>query len=90
MMGRLVGLARQHAIGFVALSVALGGTSYAVTTKKLVGRDGRVNACVKTKTGTARLVVEGARCRKGEQRVTWSQRGLPALRTSRTPTRAQG
>ncbi len=68
---------RQHAVGLVALFVALGGTSYAVAGKRVfVGSGGEVRACVRSATGSVRLVVKTAKCRRGEQSVTWNQRGV--------------
>jgi hypothetical protein len=65
----------NNAVGLIALVVALGGTSYAVTSKRFVGADGKVNACARAKGGAVRLVRGSAKCRRGEQRVSWSQKG---------------
>jgi hypothetical protein len=46
----------------------------------LVGKDGRVYACYKTKgkaKGTVRLVAKKAHCRKGEHKVSWKGTGTP-------------
>lgn len=75
MRAGLIAYLQRHAVGLLALFVALGGTSYAVTSKRFVGRDGRVSVCVQKQTGTLRMVVAGKRCRRGEQRVSWNQRG---------------
>jgi hypothetical protein len=65
----------NNAVGVVALVVALGGTSYAVTAKRFVGRDGQVHACAKNRGGAVRLVRGSGKCRSGEQKVSWSQVG---------------
>jgi hypothetical protein len=65
----------NNAVGVVALVVALGGTSYAVTAKRFVGKDGKVHACAKNKGGAVRLVRGSSKCRSGEQKVSWSQVG---------------
>jgi hypothetical protein len=65
----------NNAVGVVALVVALGGTSYAVTAKRFVGKDGKVHACAKNKGGAVRLVRGSSKCRSGEQNVSWSQVG---------------
>jgi len=65
----------NNAVGLVALVVALGGTSYAVTSKRFVGTDGTVHACAKNRGGAVRLVHGNGKCRRGEQKVAWSQTG---------------
>lgn len=57
----------------IALFVALGGGAIAATS--FVGRDGKVSACVKSRTGSVRLVSSNRKCRKGERKVTWNQKG---------------
>jgi hypothetical protein len=63
-------------LGLLALFVALGGTGYAVVSS-IPDSKGVFHACVKTKSGTLRLVAAKAKCRKGEKRVRWSQTGPP-------------
>jgi hypothetical protein len=46
----------------------------------LVGKDGRVYACYKTKgkaKGSVRLVAKKGHCRKGEKKVSWKATGTP-------------
>jgi hypothetical protein len=74
-MSRLRQFVFNNAVGLLALVVALGGTSYAVTAKRFVGNDGQVHACAKNKGGAVRLVRGKAKCRRGEQKVAWSQTG---------------
>jgi hypothetical protein len=75
MQQRLAGFTRRHGVGLLALFVALGGTSYAVTTSKFTSTNGTITACAKKRTGTVRLVASGKKCRASEQRVSWNQRG---------------
>ena len=44
------------------------------------GGSNPVNACVKSKTGSARVVSAGAKCRRGEKRLTWNVRGAQGAR----------
>jgi hypothetical protein len=68
--------AERNAIGLLALFVALGGSSYALTaTPRSTRVDGRVHACVKTKTGIPRIVRQGSRCPRGSAALTWSKAG---------------
>jgi hypothetical protein len=63
-------LAAAALCGAVLVGQAAGG--------KLVGKDGRVYACYKTKgkrKGAVRLVAKKAKCHKGEKKVSWSVRG---------------
>jgi hypothetical protein len=77
MSGRLAYLAGRGVVSGVALCLAVGSFSYARTTNPLVSGDGKVTACVRTKTGKLRLVAQDQECRKSEERVTWSQQGQP-------------
>ena len=62
----------------LALVVALGGGAYAATS--LTAADGTIKGCVvkrgKTK-GAVRVVAPKARCRRGEQTITWNKTGGP-------------
>jgi hypothetical protein len=62
---------KRHAVGYLALFVALGGVSYA----KLVAPNGTVRGCVKTKTGALRVVKPTAKCVRGEKVISWNRRG---------------
>jgi hypothetical protein len=68
---------RSNAVGYLALVVALGGTS-AIAATTLVGPDGQVNGCVKKAgkgKGTLRVVPPGRRCKRSERAIAFSQRG---------------
>jgi hypothetical protein len=75
MTRRLAVLAGRGVMSRVALGVAVGSVSYALTTNQFVSGDGQMTACVRTKTGKLRLVAQDKDCRKGEERVTWNQQG---------------
>jgi hypothetical protein len=77
MLGRAGAYGRRHAVAFLALFVALGGTSYAVTQGGVVGSGGQINACVLKGSGVVRLVSPSESCRGSEQPVSWNQTGLP-------------
>ena len=74
-MSRVRQFVFNNAVGLLALVVALGGTSYAVTAKRFVGSDGKVHACAKNRGGAVRLVHGNGKCRRAEQKVAWSQAG---------------
>ncbi len=83
----------RNAVGLLALFVALGGTSYAVTAKKpasFVGSDKQLHACVQPRTGAIQLVHKGVRCRRGLQAVAWSQLGPRGAKGDAGPAGAAG
>ena len=58
-----------------ALCAALAGDAGAA---KLVGKDGKVYACYRTKgkaKGAVRLVAKHKHCRKGEKKISWNVTG---------------
>ena len=81
---------RRHGVAFAALFLALGGTSYAVTTAGFVSRSALITACANTRSGSVRLVKNGARCHHGEQRITWNQKGLRGNTGAPGPTGKTG
>lgn len=78
----------------LALFVALAGSAYAVgpgsdvqdsqaQSLSLTDRQGRFHGCFTTSgpsRGALRVVTPSARCRRGEQRIRWNQRGRPGQR----------
>jgi hypothetical protein len=66
-------LTYANVMATIAVFLALGGGAYAA--KSLVGSDGQINGCVGKRTGVARVVKPGKRCRHGETRLAWNQRG---------------
>ncbi len=76
MLRKLTAHFRGNAVGYLALFVALGGTSYAVSSKQgFLAPNGRIYACAAGRTGAVRLVKKGAKCNRREQLVSWSQVG---------------
>jgi hypothetical protein len=68
-LGRYI--ARHH-LGLLALFIALGGTSYAVSSGR--GGPGEVQACVSRASGDVRVA---KKCRPSERRLIWSKQGVP-------------
>jgi hypothetical protein len=68
-------------LGALALAVALCLLVAApASAGRLVGKDGKVYACYKTRgkaKGSVRLVAKKAKCRKGEKKISWSVTGPP-------------
>lgn len=65
----------RNAIAIVALFVALGGSSYALSSHGFVGADGSVHACVIKSSGAVRVVGAGAQCRNREVLLSWNEKG---------------
>jgi hypothetical protein len=64
---------------FVCASVLVGGIADLAAAAGLVGKDGKVYACYRTKgkaKGTVRLVAKRKHCRKGEKKVAWNAAGV--------------
>lgn len=72
-MTRIGAVLRGNALGAIALFVALGGTSFAVT-RGFTDRQGRLTGCVGAH-GALRLVKPRHRCAKGQTMVRWSIAG---------------
>lgn len=68
-------LTYANVMATIAVFVSVGGGAYAVT--GIPGSDGSINGCYKKKTGVLRVVKSGLRCRRGERRIAWSQKGVP-------------
>jgi hypothetical protein len=64
-----------HHLALVALFLALGGTSYAVTDGFSAASNGSLHACVKKHGGAMRLISKG-HCRRTERSVVWNKTGL--------------
>lgn len=65
---------RRHAVGYLALFVALSGTSFAAVSTFTAG-DGSVKVCVKKSSGATRVVTPKADCRKKERTLSINQQG---------------
>ena len=79
MSARLVNLLRRHGVALVALFIALGGTSFAVTARHDQS-DGHgrqvVLGCVGKNTGTLRIVDSFTRCGRLETPVSFNRQGV--------------
>jgi hypothetical protein len=81
---------RNNAVGYLALFIALGGTSYAVSSHSGLVGSGTIYACAKKGNGVLRIVRRGARCRHGEVALSWNQQGLAGSVGPRGARGAQG
>jgi hypothetical protein len=64
---------RSNVVGYLALFVALGGTSYAL--KGADGSEHVIHGCFQRRSGTLRIVAASASCRRGEQALAWNREG---------------
>jgi len=72
---RLALIAAAALLGIVLLVTGSGESASAAG---IVGRDGKVYACYRTKgkaKGTVRLVAKKKKCRKGERKISWNATG---------------
>ena len=67
----VVGYLRQHHIGLLALFIALGGTSYALSDPSA----GRWYACVTHAYHTLNLTSASATCPRGQHKIWWDRAG---------------
>jgi hypothetical protein len=65
----------RHSIALLALFVALGGTSYALSGRDANGSPKTLYACVTKEFGTLNLSTAGASCPKGERKISWNTAG---------------
>lgn len=75
MLRRIAGYLRANVLGALALFVALGGTSVALS-HGFVGSGGTIRGCVNA-SGQLRLVKPNGRCSQHQSIVTWNQKGKP-------------
>src|ERR1700722_8268136 len=85
----VLGWVRRNVVALVALFIALGGTSYAVT-GHMRSSSGRLYACVTHKFNTLNLTGASAICPHGEAKISWNRTGMPGLRGARGPGGARG
>jgi hypothetical protein len=78
LLARLAQHARSQSVAYLALFVALGGTSFAAV-NAIPAKDGTVTACVKKKGGSMRALVKGTKCKRGEKKVAWAATGPPGI-----------
>lgn len=66
------------AVALLAGALLLAGLSESAVAGGIVGRDGKVYACYRTKgraKGTVRLVAKRKHCRRGEKKISWNATG---------------
>ena len=73
-------------VSIVALIVALAGVGVAA----IPSSDGTITGCFASKTGALRVVDEKKKCRRGEKRIAWNQRGQPGTPGEQGPAGPQG
>jgi hypothetical protein len=73
MIGRVANYLRSNLLACVALFVALGGTSFALS-GGFVGKGGKISGCVSRK-GVLTLAKPGHTCRKGLAAMAWNVSG---------------
>ncbi|MDO8209958.1 hypothetical protein [Conexibacter sp. CPCC 206217] len=82
---------RTHVIGYLALFVALGGTSVAATAAVRAGSQRAVvQACVTEAYGTLNLAGPGGRCPSGQRLIAWNEKGQPGPAGPRGATGPRG
>jgi hypothetical protein len=65
---------KRHAVGYLALSVALGGTAYAAP---LAARGpSEIRACYTRHGGALRVLRKGQHCKKRETAIAWNRQGV--------------
>jgi hypothetical protein len=79
--GWLRGHLRNNVVGYIALAVAVAGSS-AYAAGAIPGKDGKITACYSTKSGVLQVVdaAKKKKCGKGKKKVAWSQKGPQGLR----------
>lgn len=65
---------RTNLIGYVALSVALGGSSYAAVQSSQSSQK-KISACYAKKSGSLRVITKGKCRKKTEKALAWNQNG---------------
>jgi predicted ribosomally synthesized peptide with SipW-like signal peptide len=89
MFASLLAYVRRHHVALIALSVALGGTSYAAL-HDAGNTSNTVRACVKKRGGAVRVIKAGAKCKRGERRLAWNRAGVPGPAGAPGATGPQG
>lgn len=91
--GNLTSFFKQHAIALLALFIALGGTSYAVTsaaeTSKAGGK-GKIFACVAKKERTLSLTTRALGCPPDARLIAWNKVGRRGAKGKKGARGARG
>ena len=86
-----VRLTYANVMATIAAFAAIGGGAFAIGA--VPDREGRIKACFVPKgkaKGDVRILVSGSKCRKGEAKVTWNQRGRRGRRGAQGEPGPQG
>jgi hypothetical protein len=71
-------------VGYIALFVALAGTSYAgIASQSDKGEDGTIYACVTKRFDTLNLAGPGGKCPEGQRLISWNEEGPKGERGKR-------
>ena len=73
-------LSYANVMSTIAVFAVVGGGAFAIGA--VPDRNGSINACYVKKgkrAGDVRLLVKGTKCRRGEAKIAWNQRGLQGL-----------
>lgn len=76
-MSKVLTLLRRHAVAFAALFLLLGGTAYAVADPGARGAAPKktLYACVTSAHQTLNLTTAGAKCPRGQSKISWNAEG---------------
>jgi hypothetical protein len=69
----------MHVVGYLALFVALGGTSYAAGDALSASSDTRIYACITKAHRTMNLAGRQHNCPAGQQLIAWNEKGQPGV-----------
>jgi hypothetical protein len=89
----LIAFVKQHAIALMALFIALGGTSYAVSSAaetSKVRNKGKIFACVAKNGRALSLTTRAAGCPKGARKIVWNKAGRRGAKGKRGAAGAIG
>src|SRR5262245_55898026 len=81
---------RRNLLASVALFVALGGTSYAVSDSVIAQKSTTYYACVTQQFGTLNLTTKNARCPAGQRKISFNAQGASGARGAAGPAGAAG
>jgi Collagen triple helix repeat (20 copies) len=82
-------LSYANVMATLALFVAIGGGAWAAS-GGLIGSNGVIHGCVRTKGGTLKIVAPRQKCRRGLTAISFNQQGRPGPQGVRGQQGAQG
>jgi hypothetical protein len=74
-MRTLITHVKRHAVGYLAVSLALGGTAYAAPL--VATSSSKIRGCYARQGGALRVLHKGQHCRKREIAIAWNRQGVP-------------